>query len=364
MPSPIPRLPKHTLLSTPYRLEPRDYNATLANVLHNYSDVDVLRHFLGAPIRNAIPLLNEAAIVCLDIEWWQKEPHPTTEIGVAELMVKHVAPNMHAENILTGIQVAHARIASNAHLRNHFVGAGDPENFHFGTSKFVSVDEAKIVLQNTFLRDRQSFTRGKPIQPIILIGHAVENEFEHIKRALGVDLRSYGSIIKVIDTQQMAQKANIKGPKGPVIGLGGLLAHFNIEIPDLHTAGNDAAGTLIAAVLLALKEDLYVRFPGPNFTAPDGTTLQHVVNYMSELGNAAPGPSWGKEVYCTRCNRENHYRAACFTKLNCDICRSSGVIRLYNAARTHDTSKCLYQYQALPPLDHNPNPITSYPNFD
>jgi hypothetical protein len=333
----------------------KDMNSYLAGALAIQGDADVLRHFIGFPFLGAPAALNEAAIVCLDMEWWQKDPKPTTEIGIAEIMLKGMIPGVHAENILTGIQVAHARAIPYAHLINNFHGAGDPENFHFGTTKFVTSEEAKQVIIDTFVRPRVGGDGS--LQPIILVGHAVDNEFDHIQRAFGVDLRSYGTVIKVIDTQVMASKAGIEGPNGPSIGLRDLLAYFNIKISNLHTAGNDAAGTLIAAVLLALKPGLYPS-PGKPPAIVQGRNIQDVVNRVMDIGKSMPPPSWGCIFYCTRCGRDNHVRKTCFAKISCAICRDSGVVRLYNAHKTHTTANCTYQYQFLPTVDHGSRSTT------
>ncbi|KAH7069838.1 hypothetical protein BKA63DRAFT_89444 [Paraphoma chrysanthemicola] len=334
-------------------------NDFISHALANVSDVNVVRHFVGFPLLGAPASLNEATVVCLDIEWWQKDSSATTELGVAELMVKGMLPTIHAENVLNSIQVAHARIMPNAHLRNNFIGAGDPENFLFGQTKFVTMYEAKEVLIRTFVRPRVGGDGS--LQPIILVGHAVENEFEHIQKSFGVDLQSYGSIVKVIDTQEMARKAGIRGPKGPFIGLRDLLAHFNVNINNLHMAGNDAAGTLIAAVLLALKDSLY---PGTGTRKPPsvirGCNIQNVIERVMVIGKTLQSPSWGSDTFCTRCDRDNHLRDKCLAKVSCEICRDSGVIRLFNAHKTHMTSKCLYQYQDLPPRDHLVRPL-AYP---
>ncbi|KAF1941784.1 hypothetical protein EJ02DRAFT_503301 [Clathrospora elynae] len=333
---------------------PRDWNADLTSSLEHKCDKDVLLKFLGSPLHGAPVRLNEAAVVCIDAEWWMREPKPTTELGVAEMMSTGLFPDVHAANILAGIRVAHARTIAHAHLRNNFPGAGDPENFHFGTSKFVTEEELKQVLIDTFVRERPSDRAGN-LQPIILVGHVVENEFDHMQSAFGVDLRSYGTIVKVIYTQVMAHEAGIKGPKGPNISLRDLLAYFNIAIPDMHTAGNDAAGTLIAAILLALKDTLYPGTVGKPPVMVQELTVQNVVNGLGAMGKALPAPSWGMEVFCTRCDRDNHVRANCFAKVQCDVCRGSGVKRLYNASRTHVTARYLYQYQDLPPRDFESN---------
>ncbi|KAF2849588.1 hypothetical protein T440DRAFT_130838 [Plenodomus tracheiphilus IPT5] len=337
--------------TTDFDYIPHDWNSFLAGYLLSRSDVSILRHFLGIPIPGAPALLNEVAVVCIDTEWWQKEPKPTTEIGVAELITEDLVLTPHAENILIGMHVAHARIKPHAHLLNNFAGAGDPEKFHFGKTRFVSMKEAREVVENTFVRSRQS-SEDAQLQPIILIGHAVDNEFDLIERAFSVDLRSFGTIIKVIDTQEMAREAGIEGPNGPNIGLRDLLAYFNVRVPNLHTAGNDAAGTMIAAVLLALRKIMYPSKNGPPATNLFGREIQDVINNVMTVGKSRPAPNWGQALFCTRCGRDNHVRDNCFAKVHCTICHNSGVVRLYNAARTHTADRCMYQYLDLPASDY------------
>lgn len=336
-------------------------NIHLAKALEGQRGADVLRHFCGFPVVGAPPTLNQAAIVCLDMEWWYKEPKPMTELGIAELMNKGYAPDTHAENILTGIQVAHARLIPHAHLRNNFTNAGDPEKFQFGTSKFVTDEEAKQVLINTFVRPHP--TNGT-FQPIILVGHAVENEFEQIQRGFGVDLRSYGTVVKIIDTQLMAKEARIRAPKGANISLHDLLSYFNIKIKNLHTAGNDAAGTLIAAILIALRDGLY---PITNRGLPPtmhGRHIQDVINRVMAIGMECEPPTWGIERFCSRCDRDNHFRAGCFARVNCMLCTDSGVIVLFKNRKTHATSKCLYQYLELPPKDYVEQKAQPQPQYE
>jgi len=326
-------------------------NDHLQQSLQNTSAFEVLGHFCGIPAVGSPQRLNEAAVVCIDAEWWQKEPKPTTELGIAELMQKGLTPTIHAENILSSIQVAHARIIENAHLINRFPGAGDPENFLFGKTKFVTMEEVKQVLINTFVRPRE-YGDGSDLQPIILVGHAVENEFEHMQRAFGVDLLSYGTIVKVIDTQVMAQELGIKAPRGPFIGLKDLLAHFNMVVPNLHTAGNDAAATLMAAVLLTLKPWMYPDVPGSPPAIVQGRSMSEVVAGVMEMGQSLSPPPWGELVYCVRCDHKSHLAKSCYTALTCQICSNSGVKRLFGARNTHKTTRCMYQYLPIPLRDY------------
>jgi hypothetical protein len=320
--------------------------------LEDQNDAAVIRHFLGSPILGTPTALNEAAIVCLDMEWWQKDPKPTTEIGVAEVMSKGVYPSsVHAENVLTTIQAAHARLMPYAHLLNDFAGAGDPENFQFGRTKFVTAEEAKEIIINTFVRPRPGTESS--LQPIILVGHAVENELDHIQRAFGVDMRSYGTVVKIIDTQVMAWDAGIRGPNGLLIGLRDLLAHFNIDINNLHTAGNDAAGTLIAAVLLALMNDIYPAGSGKPPAIVQNRNIQDVVENVMAIGRLLPPPPWGHVVFCTRCNRVNYMRANCVSQVSCTNCRESGIVQRFNAHKTHMTPSCTYRYQTSSDPNHS-----------
>jgi hypothetical protein len=329
----------------------RSPNNYLELSLRDKSAFEVLGHFCGIPAVGSPQRLNEAVVVCIDAEWWMKEPKPVTELGIAELMETGLTPTAHAENILCGMQVAHARVMQYAHLINHFVGAGDPEKFHFGKTKFVTMEEVTQVLVNTFVRPREFGGGGLDLQPIILVGHAVENEFENLERAFGVDLRSYGTIVKVIDTQIMAQDLGIKAPRGPFIGLKDLLAHFNMVVPNLHTAGNDAAATLVAAVLLTLKQRIYPDATGPPPAIVQGRSMSDVVTSVMEFGMSALAPPWGRQVYCTRCDHDGHFPQYCSAFLTCFICKSSGVRRLFRAKHTHKTTRCLYQFLPMPPRD-------------
>jgi hypothetical protein len=141
-----------TNLATPLPFTLLDRNGFLASMLAHTSAAEILRNFLGFPIVDPSGRLNMAAIVCLDAEWWMKDPKPTTEFGISELMAKNLFPTAHAGNIITSIQTAHARIIPNAHLLNVFPGAGSPDCFNFGATKFVTVAEAKQVLIYTFVR--------------------------------------------------------------------------------------------------------------------------------------------------------------------------------------------------------------------
>lgn len=251
--------PTKAPIGNPYKSnDPR--MAVLAHFLDQHTELEILRHFLGYPIEGAPKTINEILLIGLDTEWWEKDPKPTTEFGVGEFRTESLiglVPGVHAENILTDIRVAHARIIPHAHLMNKYPGAGNPEAFHFGSTVFVNPEEARVALTNILARP--SSESPNMIRPVIFIGHAISSDFEQMVKTFGIDLLELGSIVKVIDTQDLAKQANIKGSKGPNISLKDLLAHFNITGPNLnlHTAGNDIAYTMMLAILIALKKELY-----------------------------------------------------------------------------------------------------------
>jgi hypothetical protein len=325
--------------------------AELAAYLSTQKDIDVMLHFLGCPLVDAPNSLSEAAIVSLNLEWWEKEPHPTTEIGIAELHPVEQLPTTHAENILTEITVAHARIAENSHLLNRFHGAGKPDEFHFGTTKYVTMQEARQILVDTFCRlpaDR----KGK-MQPMILLAHGADGKFNHIKEKMGFDVLGLSTVVKVLDTQRLAQQAGISGPKGPTISLEHLVDHFNINNHNLHTAGNDAAYTMITAVLASLKNHIYGQHLAKAFDPPpeiaNGLHIAEVINKVMWVNRKNPPPSWGQLEYCSRCSGSDHLRNNCYAKVACEICKNSENPKVARAFKTHMTEKCLYHhYLPLP----------------
>ncbi|KAF2009662.1 hypothetical protein BU24DRAFT_329335, partial [Aaosphaeria arxii CBS 175.79] len=228
----------------------------LANFLEGRSGRDILRHFFGFKF-HPYPkkVLDEAIFVGIDTEWWEHDPHPTTEVGISSLYPHSIMryPGFHAEFILKNIGTHHIRITEYAHLVNSFPGAGDPERFHYGKTVFLTTEETRQALYKAFT---QKGERGT-LRPIIFIGHDTSGDFVKIKEDLGVDIMQFGSVVKIIDTQQMASEMGIMGTKGPKISLKELAQYFLIDPVDLHQAGNDIANIMFVAVLMSLRDELY-----------------------------------------------------------------------------------------------------------
>jgi hypothetical protein len=99
-----------------------------------------------------------------------------------------------------------------------------------------------------------------------------------MRHTSGVYLRDYGIPIKVIDTHVMAKVAGVRSSDCPNIGLCDLLLRFNVCIAKIHTAGCNAAGTLMAAILLARQDIVNLADKG----APQATIYNRNIKDVAE----------------------------------------------------------------------------------
>jgi hypothetical protein len=168
-------------------------SAQLRQFFAVHSDATILRHFLGGIIPGAPLYLSTCAIVCLDLEWFYQLPHKTLEIGIAEFFPSAEQPTIHAENHLSNIHVAHARLMNDSLYVNKFKGAGNPDDFQFGTSRYVKTDEAREVLLKTFCRLDSAGQK----QPVILLMHGAAAKHHRLIRDFDFDLQKLGTIVKI-----------------------------------------------------------------------------------------------------------------------------------------------------------------------
>jgi hypothetical protein len=91
-------------------------------------------------------MLNEATAISLYIAWWQREPEPTIDIGIAVPMSKGLVLFEYATNMRFEL---HTLILSRTHnSETSFTSAGDPEVFQFRSSKFITMEKARQVLHD------------------------------------------------------------------------------------------------------------------------------------------------------------------------------------------------------------------------
>lgn len=325
---------------------------TTKEIVDNMNMVDLMRHFLGiSRIKGAPAELNDVFIVGLDAEWWEKEPHHITELGFSFLRTGELAgmePGPHGVNFLSKIKFFHVRIQPFSHLVNRQYTPGDPEQFHFGSSRFVSLVEARTLLADFFLHPPMVPNTNRKF-PIVLLGHDVGNDVEKMRQHFGVDIGQ--NLTAVIDSQKMAEEKYIRGPRGPQIGLKDLAQYFHMNPVNLHTAGNDVAYTAFLSVIVPLKMELYAS-PANPFGEPQATVqgrhIQQVVDDMGLVGRARIPPQFGRVLFCTKCDGDDHLRHFCRVSVRCEYCINSVQPRLRSTALTHKTEKCAIRLQNLP----------------
>ncbi|PVH98213.1 hypothetical protein DM02DRAFT_531583 [Periconia macrospinosa] len=312
------------------------------------SDAAVLRHLTGR-LDGAAPFyLATCAVVCIDLEWWQEEPHSTTEVGISELTPLSTAfPLPHAANHLENVRVGHVRIKEHAHLLNKFDGAGNPNNFEFGRSKFVALDDAKRLIHETLNRRNVA---GQ-YQPIILIMHDHKSKLVHLKDVMGLGTSLMRNVVKIIDTQDLTLQEKLPiayqgtgaAQKPKAIRLADLVGWFNLPTDNLHTAGNDAGYTLIAAILLAQKEQPPVTTSMQRPRAViHGVNIIDVLQHVQNRNRFYTHFPWGSVIFCTKCDSPQHMRKNCFVQVNCKHCSASADLSRRIWAHTHKTEKCVF----------------------
>lgn len=84
-------------------------------------------------------------------------------------------------------------------------------------------------------------------RPIVLVGHALQSDVKFLEY-IGLSIADVDQIVHRMDTQGLA------GTKKRQISLKKLLTALGVEPSFLHNAGNDAAYTLQALLLFAIRE--------------------------------------------------------------------------------------------------------------
>lgn len=300
-------------------------------------NVEIMAHLLGAKLSENVQkdheaMLSKAVIITLDLEWWEFDSEYITEIGIATLLPGKTRAELPV-GLLKELEVHHLRVKENAHLVNGKMVAGHPEKFEFGKTAFVNTIEAKMALQDIFAQSDEE----KHIRPVILLGHAVDNDIDILREKFDFDLAAFGTVMMVLDTQVMATELGLMG--GKKMSLKHVLEQYSIEEPFLHNAGNDAAQTVVAAALLAIEHATCKgRYDGNN---------QVAVNDLKSRTTKDAYLCWGDWTFCTSCESAHHLVSSCPKKFWCSRCNNAPG-RVGIPQGHHPTEKC--------PLTRSPCP--------
>jgi hypothetical protein len=268
--------------------------------------------------------LKSAMIVGLDMEWYESGPKRITELGISVLPVPQSSPGkpIHA---LNNMGVHHMRLKETAHMVNGEKCPGHPEAFQFGSTCFVNATEAKQALLDVFFQ----YDLHMGIRPVVLVGHAIDNDIDILRQKFDFDLVALGVVVLVLDTQVMAKELGMNS--GNPMSLKNILAQYSVEEKYLHNAGNDIAQTMVAASLLAGE---FVTHRGRYL--PENQVDVANLNVMLRNQNAG---RWGVPVFCTNCDSTEHFVGQCPIAHFCPRCANSPSWK--HTAHTHPMHKCV-----------------------
>lgn len=147
-------------------------------------------------------------VLCFDIEAYEDDQSKLTEFGITSL------------NNLQ-INTSHLIIEENIDLRNGKYVEDNKDNFLFGKSKIVSLDNA---INELILNLKNSE---------LIVGHGISNDFKFLNKVSNGKIKRED--FEILDSLKLSKALNNNG-----LGLKKMLEHLNIEYSCLHNAGNDA----------------------------------------------------------------------------------------------------------------------------
>lgn len=126
-------------------------------------------------------------------------------------------------------------------------------NSHYST--WINLKDAPKILSRIFqcperLSEASSFAVAFPDtkRNVVLVAHGLSNDDEYLT-TLGFNLKQASNLTRHVDTQRIAG-----GSKKKSIGLRRLLDKLGVQHQGLHNGGNDAAYTLQALIVMAVKD--------------------------------------------------------------------------------------------------------------
>jgi hypothetical protein len=193
----------------------------------------------------------EPVFVCIDLEAYEFAQEKITEVGVSVLDSRHIVgtdPGVDGMEWLSKITTRHLIIREYKHLVNKRFVHGCPDKFNFGKSEIVPLHCVHTTLTQLFVNPSPGsvLATDKGPRKLILVGHGLSNDTAYLSK-LKFDPHAKGSIIQDVDTQRFV------GTKKQNVGLSRLMTGLGVIPENLHNAGNDAAYTLQALVLMTVQ---------------------------------------------------------------------------------------------------------------
>jgi len=326
--------------STPVKL------GYLRKLLESRPHKDVLRTYLH---QNEDALLKNAILVTLHRKWSARPPYGLSEIGITTYDRQRVncgfpcPPGAHAEDLLEHVWCLHLRIRSNAHLP---LDDASPDAFHFGTSVFVTYDEALDLLHHIWHQPMNDDRPDKGYRPIIYLSHG-DNDALGKVRNIDCDFvpGQKDTTIATLNAQDIAVHTKITSKSDAAIEY--LLPIFKIIPFHAGNAGNAAIYTTVIAFLSALRNEVYQSDDNPKARpgqkGPSSAKSAMTV-VQGLMARPTPPPPFGVLIYCCKCSSYLHFAAVCpNTDFVCTKCLGSKTDWRVQNAQTHMEGLCVFK---------------------
>lgn len=192
------------------------------------------------------------------------------------------------------------------------------------------------MLENTFRWPVDSRSPQLGNCPVVLIGHALKNDFSALSRALGVHTAVFENVVSTIDTQELCRSTGFWSSRNQA-GLSSLVRMSGFEYRDAHTACNDAAMTLFCAVQMVLPEDM---------KPAAGAGVRSLQNVIDDIERSSRRQDWdfGTDKFCIRCGCIGHLDVVSGKKrcrVKCEHCAASKDKKRQGASGSHRTKNCI-----------------------
>ncbi|KAI1421286.1 hypothetical protein F5Y12DRAFT_768795 [Xylaria sp. FL1777] len=247
------------------------FDVTSSNTKHlKRGGLRHLERFLGLRLDNALSIGTDAVFISLDLEvgsdrqrlhLFTDEP-VITQVSFARLDIRDFASLSASSNLESLISVHMYKIE--VPPKSKKAARKQERSCIFTHTQRIRRDKVPtILMQNLRIKNinlRPNSTASDQLRGIILIGHSIREDLK-ILRLLGINISTIAPIVAIIDTHTLSRfvlpphHPNVPTLPGQDFSLRGVLAQLGCRPPieTFHNAGNDAVYSLLAMLLLAVR---------------------------------------------------------------------------------------------------------------
>jgi hypothetical protein len=295
---------------------------------------DILEYCLGYDKPHAPALAEHVLLVALTCSNIDQAPRPMLGIGFhttkRDDMQKHLEnPGPHSMNILRNISYHHIRLSHNARFANGLPNPLEIENNRFGATRFVTIKEARKVLEDVLTRPIDSWPGPQKLEydhivaefvpvpirycPVVLLNFDTP-QCASLQETFGFHPSIWQNVVATVSTKAIAQEQGLDWRDEPST-LPQLTKDLKMEYPDVPSAADHAAFTLTDAVQMVMRPKIPLA----------KESIRSVIN-TTMLHSQCAIPNWGEANFCTRCGGDDHRRPTCSTEpeVACEACLTAG----------------------------------------